>query len=158
MEAALSESSAPTSAYKELFDYLQQMEFRRSLVHALWGERVMGMCEFDHLRQSPEVARYVTGEGTPELERLYAGPMGRKWLNLDQSIYLRLMSKAIAERSKPWRDRRQVKNIQEQEIHRIPEYCIMTAILMPVFTRSVAKRDVIIAEVGLAQAALALKA
>jgi len=35
--------------------------------------------------------------------------------------------------------------------------CVLTATLLPVFTRVAAKRDVIIARIGLAQVALALK-
>ncbi len=143
LQAALSEQSPPTSACQELFDYLAQMEFRQSFVHALWGERVMSISIFDH---------------EPELRKLYGSPMGRKWSNLDEGMYLRLTSQAIAHLSKPWRQNAHAGEWFERAINTIPHYCIMTRLFVPAFTRSVVKRDQVIAQVGLAQAALALKA
>ncbi len=158
LQATLSEQSSPTSACQKLFDYLAEMEFRQSFVHARWGDRVMSMGMFDDVREHGDPGRYATGEDTPQSESIYANPWGRKILDLDEAAYLRLMGELIAAVAKPWRECQGIGEALEQKIHMMPRYCIMTAILMPVFTRSIAKRDVITAEVGLAQAALALKA
>jgi len=159
LHVVLEEDVVPTASCRQLFDHLERMEFMQSFVHSLWGNRVMGIGTFEHLRQHPEAGEYITGEDSPELARIYAGPFGPVILNKDEATYLRLMSEQIAAGMKPYRESHaELAEIEGRIEDEMRPACVLTAILLPVFTIVSAKRDQIVAQVGLAQAALALKA
>ena len=159
LHVVLEEDVVPTASCRELFDYLKEMEFMQSFVHSLWGERAMGIWVFDHVREKPEIMADVSGTDDPGLARIYAGPFGPPILNKDEATYLRLMSEQIAAGAKPYREAyAELAEIEGRIEDEVRPACVLTAILLPVFTRVAAKRDVIIARVGLAQVALGLKA
>jgi len=159
LDVVLEEEVVSTASCRELFDYLAGMEFMQSFVHSLWAERAMSIGTFEHLRQHPEEGEYITGEDNPELARIYAGPFGPAILDKDEATYLRLMAEQIAAGMKPYRESHtELVEIEGRIDQEARPACVLTATLLPVFTHVAAKRDATITRVGLAQAALTLKA
>ncbi len=162
LQQALIEHSAPTSACRKLFDYLQQMNLNEALLHTLWGERALAIRAFDEIQDHPDKAIWLIGNDVQTVRQAYNSVLGPKIFALDKASYLRLMSELIPELSKPWRESVQTRELLERGIETVPRYCIMNAVVAPpyvsVFARCAGKRDVATAQVRLAQAALALKA
>ena len=83
----------------------------------------------------------------------------QKLFEYDQVQYLRIMRERIAILEMSYREAHVVFVKNRRPIDEdIPKCCIMSAIMLPVFGGAFAARDQIIARVGLAQIALALKA
>ncbi len=151
VQYALHERSAPTGSCRKLYGYLGEMEFMDSFVETMSRERVMGISGFALWRQ--------------QITEKKAGRGGFSWTPLDkltdydQVQYLRLMSEQIAAGMKPYRDSHaELAEIEGRIEDEARPACVLTAILLPALTIVSAKRDQIVAQVGLAQVALALKA
>ncbi len=150
VQYALHERSAPTGSCRKLYGYLGEMEFMDSFVETMSRERVMGISGFALWRQQITEKKAERGgfSWTP-LDKL---------TDYDQVQYLRLMSEVIAVAESPYRNSREAFSDIKRRLSEDVPVCLLTRTLLPVTWAPVIKRDVIIARVGLAQVALALKA
>ncbi len=150
VQYALHERSAPTESCRKLYRYLGEMEFMDSFVETMSRERVMGISGFALWRQQ------IT-EKKAERGGFYWTPLD-KLTDYDQVQYLRLMSEVIAVADSPYRNSREAFSDIKRRLSEDVSVCFLTRTLLPVTWAPVIKRDKAIAQVGLAQAALALKA
>lgn len=152
LQVSVCDRAVPTEACKELSEYLHKLEWADSFVRALWGERAMGIQGFDNVREDTQGAEYSQDQELSHAEVAYL-----RHLDRDEVAYLRLMSEWITDAAKPWRESSDVPEQYQARVEQLPDYCIMSAILLPVLWRVPCKRDETIARVRLAETALALK-
>ena len=158
LQAALADRPARTSACRDLFNYLQQVEFTQSFRRALLANRAEGIWCFRYVRRNPSGITNLVGGDPQVFKKMYSGRQSGKMLDLDEATYLHLMSEQIPVASKPWREDPQVGELLEHRLEGLPPYCVMTVTLLPIFAHTSAKRDALMSQVGLCQTALALKA
>ena len=163
LQEALLEHSAPTSACRKLFDYLQQMKLDQAFLHTLWGMRVLTMRAFDEIQDQPEEGTWLIGDDVEMVSFAYNSPLGRKMRALDKACYLCLMSELIPDLTQRCRESPQATRLLENGEETVPPYCIMTNTLIQkanlwALALCAWKRDVAVAQIRIAQVALALKA
>jgi len=160
LRASLRDRAAPTEACRRLARELSDLDVNSSFRRGLWTERTMGIWLFNAMRQDPKRAGGYFTDGTEtegtDMERFYRSGLGQKVLYLDEAAYLRLMSQLIAASALPWREQSEAGASLEAQVEQLPMHCVMTRIL--VFSGAGRKRDERVAQLGLAQAALGLKA
>jgi len=166
LEQILDGSQPSGSACRRLGTSVASIDLTRSLTVALTAERAMDMSLFDQARASRDPVKFVWELSGPagENERPPKVPRNswfvRWWLASDELMYLELMDRAIGDASLPYRKARHIEAEVEDRVrtHRGIPAPLMTAILMPVYSRSHAARDRAIASLGLVEIALLLKA
>lgn len=158
VRAALPQRPAPTEACQGLFDCLQRIEYVQSFLRMLHCERAMGVWCFDQLRQQSAEGAQLGEEGSSEIRRLYSSPGWENVADRDELAYLQLMAEWIPVVAAPYREHPQADAQVEQQAEAVPGCCLMTRVLLPIFTPARARRDRAMARAGLCQVALALKA
>jgi hypothetical protein len=166
--AVLQESAPPADACRSLAGEMARTDLRSSYIAALKGGRAMVLSVFDGVRSSPRPAKPSQQRAggskptdqepvRPQLNRSY---FWRWVLACDELTYLGLVERAIAEAKLPYREAVRVRpSLEERTRHlsNVPPR-IVTRLFMPVYRRAVIARDRAIAQLGLAEVALLLKA
>lgn len=158
---------------RSLADQIRGIELTPAFITALQGERAMGLSMFEQLRSSPSpvwevgaVAGMDSGQAAPRASeesrelRKHVG-LVRWWLASEALSYVRLMGRVIAEARLPHREARRIRPSLEEEVnslrYRVPPR-VLTATMVPVFTKTRQRRDHASATLGVDQIALLLKA
>ena len=161
LQAALSAQYVQTGACLRLFDDLREVEFIRSFVRSLWGERIAGMQFFDLVRRDrPTAAAIIIDEpwAEPWFRLFYGHPLGPKMLAMDETVYLRVMSYYVHLAGRPWRDYGYPWDVDREIRDQMPMYAMVAHLLLGRYRHTLLKRDRATVHIGLVQAALALKA
>ena len=140
---------------KRLYDQLSGIDMSDDAYDAMVGERAMGISCFEVMRENPykAISQFSPPSQKPAIRR---GPPSAAWQAMiywDELFYLRTMRKWIAQSRLPYRKIRARHLDSEPEI---PRYCLMSAILLPVFPRSAPKQDTATAYIAGDQILLAL--
>jgi hypothetical protein len=161
-------TSAPSaSECRRLHAALSRVDQMAAFQRAMEGSRVLGIWVFDEIRRSPETYSSLFGPTSscdrillpepPEwlmrtgLVRVLWSP----WLKKDEVLYLRYVERKLALFQKP-HDEKSREEL-ERWLSQMPQYALVTRVLVPMFGRAAQRRDEGIANVGLAQWALALR-
>jgi hypothetical protein len=167
LEATLQDSTLSPKACRRLAKEIGSLDLIPGYVEAIKGERAMGLWCFDFTFKSTDPTKRLAGlaEGSCDAAGSSAKQtppnlLIRWWLAEDESYYLQLMTEQVRRTALPYR-----------EIARLPEFekeakmygpfgqpHILTLIIIPVYEKGVKKRDLVQAELNLAQVALLLKA
>jgi hypothetical protein len=171
----LRDSAPSEGACRALAGQMADIELSQSSIEALKGERAIGVSMFDHIRSAPDPVEAVDrlscadGSGLPRASppaRAKHTPYAaivRWWLASDELSYLRLMGLHIDRARLPYREVVSLRPSVEDELEklapcrRLSPPAVMTAILMPVFTKADLRRDYAIATLRVGRIALLLK-
>ena len=163
VECALYERSAPEGACWKLYEYLGETEFVAPFVDTMRRERAMAVWGFEMWRQKIAEAKGDVPPLVRKVDKALHGALSwtplDKLTDYDQIQYLQLVHELIAVADMPYRESHEAFiEIERRLDEDVPGCCIFSRLLVPVMWKPVVKRDETIARVGLAQAALALKA
>jgi len=164
--AVIHDSQPSIAACNSLAAEISGIDLTASFVTALKGERAWGISLFEQVRASPDPVKAVldlAGESKGEVRHsaLRRGKtLARWWLAADELTYLDLMAQAIKEAPLPYRKVVHIHPSVEERVESLPRWPppVMTAILIPIMSRSQETRDQAIAMLDLAEVALLLKA
>jgi len=141
LQSSISEQTVSPKDCKALFESLRRLEFIDAFARALKGERAMGIQWFDNAR-----------------EDMRAGQDAQNYdLDRDEAAYLQVMSEWIGDAAKPRRGTNDLTGAYQARVERLPQYCVMSRILLTPLCYAPRKRDETVARVGLAETSLALK-
>lgn len=146
---------------KQLFDVLGQIDMWHAYKNAIVGERAFGLWCFDAARSDPGgIGSLFGGSGgtnkplsvaTNTVYRLFAG-------SRDELSYLSFMRRQIELADLSYREIKR-KRIRMPDENDVPRYAFLTRMVAPIFgTRMMLFRDLSIAEIAVARAALAMEA
>jgi hypothetical protein len=170
-------AAPPDAAQSRAFhDLLAKVDMVGPWVHAMEGERCFGLAVFDQFRHAKSgdglMGMLGLSEAQSSREMLsatisrflmrHAWPLTRAvwtpFLNLDEVLFLRRAQRAIELAAKPYRVSLRDQEALEDARGRLPWYGRVSAIASPVYAHATAARDKAIAQIGLMQAAMALRA
>jgi tetratricopeptide (TPR) repeat protein len=172
LSAVLRESQPDSDLCRRLADEIGRTDLVSSFEEALKGERALGRATFAAVR--------LAKDPLDGIEDLQAGPpaepsgaseggrterppkqsyMARWMLASDEAEYLRRMARAMEDLPRPYREaRRALEELSYLQVTYLPPPTVVTAMLLPAFDRTFARRDSAIAQLRLAEVALLLKA
>lgn len=172
LSAVLRESQPDSDLCRRLADEIGRTDLVSSFEEALKGERALARATFAAVR--------LAKDPLDAIEDLQAGPlpessesseggrperppkqsyMARWMLASDEAEYLQRMARVIEDAPRPYREaRRALEELSYLQVTYLPPPTVVTAMLLPAFDRTFARRDSAIAQLRLAEAALLLKA
>ncbi|UCH35897.1 MAG: hypothetical protein JSV65_05960 [Armatimonadota bacterium] len=172
LSAVLRESQPDSDLCRRLADEIGRTDLGPSFAEALKGERALGRATFAAVR--------LAEDPLDAIEDLQAGPpaepselseggrpdrppkqsyMARWMLASDEADYLRRMASVIEDAPLPYGEaRRALEELSHLQVTYLPPPGIVTAMLLPAFDRTFARRDSAVAQLRLAEVALLLKA
>lgn len=166
LDAILRDSQPSATACRSLAAQIAAFDFTGSLVEALKGERAAGISLFGKVRDSPDPVKSLRDLADESDDGESSAPAPRQnlfvrwWLASDELTYLDLMERAISEAALPYREVVNIHPSVEESVDTLPRFPprLVTAILMPVYSRAQMARDRAVAILGLAEISLLLKA
>jgi hypothetical protein len=163
LEVILDHTPLPPNAGDRLDSCLRQVDLRKSFAAALDSERCGLNSLFPMVAGRPgELASILGGvSGVSSVQRallwLYATPLGQPVRKADQLAALRIISRSVAAADWPYyRSSRQLGALDD-EVHSLPRYLVLTLVAVPILRPAQAKRDELLARIGLCRVVLALK-
>jgi hypothetical protein len=166
VEQVLRDSHPSASACRQLAGCVAHVDANAALMSALEGERAMGISIFEQVKASPDPIEAVFelsgqdgGKKSPSRAQR-SGSFTRWWLASDELTYLELMDRTIKEAPLPYRKATKIHPSVDETLDRLPAMPprMLTAILVPVYSRTQVVRDRAIATLGIIEVALLLKA
>lgn len=143
---------------RPLFDQLAALPIAAGYERAMRGDIAFGLGVFGRMRRDPGEALSLAGDNSPFsliLGRMTTSPLCRPYWNLEEANYIRQMDRTLEVGRQPYR----LSAGADPAEHRRTAFGeVMVAILLPVLAKVSLKRDECLADVGLLQTALALKA
>jgi hypothetical protein len=168
LNTVVRDSQPSPSACRSLAKDIARLDIATRYIDTLKGERAFGIAVFEQVRASPDPTKAFLelagepGDNQPSPGASRKTPFTRWWLASDELTYLQLMGQVIAEASLPYRRVLRVHPSVEERLGstaiRWPPRGILTVILLPTLTNASMARDRAIAQLGLAETALFLKA
>ncbi|NIM04309.1 MAG: hypothetical protein GTO55_00640 [Armatimonadetes bacterium] len=175
LSAILRDSQPSSEVCLSIAEEIRGIELIPGYIEAMKGERTLGRSAFNVVRSDPDPIRGLAELSVPleESTPRKAGkhPAGKApgmnsfvkwWLASDELTYLELMGRVIREASLPYREVISIEPSVDEEVGSLRNISlpprVITAILMPVFSRAQMKRDGAIAQLRLAEVSLLLKA
>jgi hypothetical protein len=163
------ESSSPTAQeLQPLYDEVAKIDLYSAFVHALEGERALGLWVFDTLQKNPaQLSALDGGDEGVFLSKLTQMPgyrvVSEPYLRKDELFYLKRMDKQIELAKAHRRPEREgpVSNTSDGSIFkdehiRFPWYALISKLMLPSFVVASEKRDQAVATLSLMQGAMAL--
>jgi len=170
----LRDSQPSAQACRALADEIAKIDLVPCYVETLKGERAMGIWTFDLTRKTPDPMKTLTylieeagksqsssaGAASHHRTPVFGRSFFRWYLASDESAYLQGMGKVIQMAPRPYREQRAVLEEQEKSLEptSLTQPQALTAILLPILSRPPVARDRAIANLGLDEIALLLKA
>jgi hypothetical protein len=161
----LEDGQPSAAAARAVASALTSLDPSAFYAEAMNGERALGLSIFDQVRSSPDPLRAIADfAGAEHPSRRLAGPHNQgvvRWLLAsDETAYLDIMKRFIEAAAKSYRDVAHDPLFVGDPVDALPKDppCVLTAILVPMYSRAQAIRDKAVAQLGLAQVALLLKA
>ncbi|HUU54629.1 MAG TPA: hypothetical protein VMY87_06900 [Armatimonadota bacterium] len=163
LQEVLSTSTPSPAACRKLYNQLGECEFDARMHAALLGERACGHDFFRQVRQSGGAAFGPSlgdvGLAFPPIFLDLYRTLGRPLLNLDELAYLQHMEKVIAGFELPWSGRMSKHTgFDDAEAQFASRHHVISAMVLPVFSRSGLSMRRAEALVAATRAALAAKA
>jgi hypothetical protein len=162
--AVLCQSQPSAAACRSLSAETARTDLTRALVKTMEGERAMGLSFFDLLRSDPAGAIETLTGACAEPLRLPNPPAptfsGNLWIASEELTYLETMDRVITQAALPYREAVKIRPSVDQILRDIPwrRQGIVTVLAVVAPTRAQKLRDRGVANLGLAQVSLLLKA
>lgn len=167
LDVVMCTSPPSASECTRLYAALSRADQMAAFERAMEGERALGIWVFDEIRRSPEMYWGLLGL-TPSCDRILLPEppewlmrtglvrvLWSPWLKKDEVLYLRYVERKLALFQKPHDEKSH--EALERWLIQMPQYALVTRVLVPVFGRAAQRRDEGIANVGLAQWGLAMR-
>jgi hypothetical protein len=160
-------AAPPTQAQSRAFyDLLSDVDISGPWLHAMQGERSLGLSAFDDVRREglpAMVALMGRGSRPPSAIARLLNPLMRvvwaPFLKLDEVYCLRQWRENLKIMALPYRQRpKRFEEFEQDMATRSPWYAVVSVVAVPVYSRATQARDEGVARLHLMQAALALRA
>ena len=128
---------------RKLYDRLSSIDLSGGSHDALAGERAMGISQYSLLREHPDIAIKQLDHTSPSSAKKTSEPIRpsaafRAMMYWDELFYLRTMREGMEATRLPYRE---IKSRHLDSEPKIPPFCIVSAILLPVYSEAKKKDE-----------------
>jgi hypothetical protein len=158
-QSALPPEGIPAELARRLVEYAGRCDYRESFANSFSGEGLMGLEQFDQVREgrSAEQSTGTTSTMDNLFLSVYGSVFARPWLNMDEETYAETIGRMGEISRLPYYEALpQMKEIDTQ-IEELPRTRVLSQILLPALTRAIEAQARVEAEIDLMQIGISVE-
>ena len=139
---ALPPGKCPPEALGPLLAYAAQADHRDSFADSMSGQGVLGLVQFNWLREGGIDSSFGAGAGAGDgylsqiTSAIYTSPLGSPWVNMDEAAYAQTMARMADAGALPYHEARPVMAEIERDIQTLPAVRFVSRALLPMVVQA----------------------